>query len=54
MKTNLGMIIEAKLPLVQVQDLYATPPVRWMEVAQLQPVPPAGDFCPVTPQEAGR
>lgn len=53
MKTNLGMIVDAKLPLVQVQDLRATPPVRWVEATELRPLPLNG-ACPVTPQDAGR
>lgn len=41
--TNLGMIIESKLPLVQVQDLRASPPLRWVEVTQLRPTSSRGD-----------
>lgn len=53
MKTTLGMIVDAKLPLVQVQDLRMTPPVRWVEATELRPLPLNGT-CPVTPQDAGR
>jgi hypothetical protein len=53
MQTNLGMIVDARLPLVQVQDLHATPPVRWVQATELRPLP-VSEVCPVTPQDAGR
>jgi len=53
MQTNLGMIVDARLPLVQVQDLRANPPLRWVEATQLKPLP-VSERCPVTPQDAGR
>jgi hypothetical protein len=44
MKATVGLIIDSKLPLVQIQNLRASPPVRWVNAADLRP-DPAGGYC---------
>jgi hypothetical protein len=44
MDTNLGMVIDVKLPLVLIQNAARNPTTQWVHVAQLAP-PPQKFYC---------
>lgn len=44
MDTNLGMVIDVKLPLVLIQNTAYSPATQWVRVAQLAP-PPKKFYC---------